>query len=156
MTPTTTDAQAGTQVLFVSVPFEELDTGGAGVAVVVAPAALVKDVCAAAVADDAYFGVLNVPVHHHLLQQAAAVVLLHGMQQQCRSCSVHQCVTGQRTGLDWIVALLFRVHQRVQISSFTLGPPRPQRCVRLQQQHLGMQPQSKFRVATRALNERIG
>ena len=49
--------------MFVSVPFEELDTGGAGVAVVVAPAALVKDVCAAAVADDAYFGVLNVPEH---------------------------------------------------------------------------------------------
>ena len=62
--PTTTDAQAGAQVLFVSVPFEELDTGGAGVAVVVAPAALVKDVCAAAVADDAYFGVLNVPEQH--------------------------------------------------------------------------------------------
>jgi hypothetical protein len=31
----------------------------------------------------------HVPVHHHLLQQVTAVVLLHGMQQQCRSCSVH-------------------------------------------------------------------
>jgi hypothetical protein len=37
VTTPTTDAQSRTQVLFVSVPFEELDTGGAGVAIVVAP-----------------------------------------------------------------------------------------------------------------------
>ena len=104
-----TAAETGTQVVFVSVAFDDLDAGAGGVTKLVAPTALVKHIGAATVADDAHFGVLNVPVHHHLLQKTATIVLLHCVQQQCRSGSIHESVTGQGPLLHRIVGLLFRV-----------------------------------------------